>query len=61
MFEEFMMWIYGSMALMVWALLWVFETRPKKHTYPPEWICDGSGQVCSELKEGYCEYCAEKY
>ena len=60
MFEEYMMWIYGSMALFVWACLWLFETRPKPHTFPPEWICDGCGQVCSELKEGYCEYCEKQ-
>lgn len=52
MFEEFMMWFYASMALMVAALLWLFNTR--------ELICDGCGQVCSELKEGYCEYCEKQ-
>lgn len=61
MFEEFMMWFYASMALMVAALLWLFSTRKKPHVYPPEWICDGCGQVCSELKEGFCEYCAKQY
>jgi hypothetical protein len=57
MFEELMMWFYASMALMVGALIWLFVTREKPHVYPPEWVCDGCGQVCSKLKEGYCEYC----
>ena len=52
MFEELSMWIYGSIALTVGACLWLFATR--------ELICDGCGQVCSELKEGYCEYCAKQ-
>lgn len=61
MFEEFMMWFYGSMALMVAALLWLFASREKPPPpFPPEWICDGCGQVCSELKEGYCEYCEKQ-
>jgi len=55
-----MMWFYASMALMVGALLWFHTTREKPHVYPPEWVCDGCGQVCSELKEGYCEYCVKK-
>jgi len=58
---EIIMWFYASMALMVGALLWIFHTREKPHVYPPEWVCDGCGQVCSELKEGYCEYCAKQY
>lgn len=62
MFEEFMMWFYGSMALFVAALLWIFNTRTKVvPTFPPELVCDGCGQVCIELKEGFCEYCAKKY
>ena len=52
MFEELSMWIYGSIALFVFALLWLFATR--------ELICDGCGQVCSELKEGCCEYCEKQ-
>jgi hypothetical protein len=61
MFEELMMWFYGSMALFVAALIWIFNTRTKVvPTFPPEWICDGCGQVCSELKEGLCEYCEKQ-
>ena len=60
MFEEFMMWFYGSAALFVGACLWLFNTRKKPHVYPPEWVCDGCGQVCSELKEGFCEYCEKQ-
>jgi len=61
MFEEMMMWIYGSMALMVGALIWIFNTRTKiVPTFPPELVCDGCGQICGELKEGYCEYCVKK-
>jgi hypothetical protein len=54
------MWFYASMALMIAALLWIFHTREKPPVFPPEWICDGCGQVCSELKEGFCEYCVKK-
>ena len=60
MFEEFMMWFYASAALFVGACLWLFNTRKKLHVYPPEWVCDGCGQVCSELKEGFCEYCEKQ-
>ena len=61
MFEEMIMWIYGSMALFVFALLWLFHTREKPQpTFPPELICDGCGQVCSDLLGGYCEYCVKK-
>jgi hypothetical protein len=60
MFEEFMMWFYASMALMVAAIMWFYAIRRKPITFPPEWICDGCGQVCSELKEGYCEYCEKQ-
>ena len=61
MFEEFMMWFYGSMALMVAALIWIFNTREKPPTqFPPELICDGCGQVCSDLLGVYCEYCVKK-
>lgn len=52
MFEELSMWIYASMALMVGVVFWLFATR--------ELVCDGCGQVCSELKEGYCDYCEKQ-
>jgi len=61
MIYELVMWFYASMALMVAALLWLFRTRDKPHVYPPEWVCDGCGQVCSKLEEGYCEYCIKQY
>jgi hypothetical protein len=61
MVYEIVMWFYVSMALMVAALLWLFNTREKPHVYPPELICDGCGQVCSDLLGGYCEYCIKKY
>ena len=60
MFAEIMMWFYGSMALMVAAILWFYATRRKSPVYPPEWVCDGCGQVCSDLLGGYCEYCVKK-
>ena len=60
MFEELMMWFYASMALMVGALLFLRWARPKPPTFPPEWVCDGCGQICGELKEGYCEYCEKQ-
>ena len=61
MFEELMMWFYGSMALMVGALIWLFKTREKPSpVFPPELICDGCGQICSDLLGGYCEYCVKK-
>ena len=61
MFEELIMWFYTSMALMVGALIWLFRTREKpKPPFPFELICDGCGQVCSELLGGYCEYCVKK-
>jgi hypothetical protein len=58
---EMMMWFYASMALFVAALIWIFKTRAKPPTFPLEWVCDGCGQVCSKLKEGYCDYCAKQY
>ena len=58
---EMMMWFYASMALFVAALIWLFKTRAKPPTFPSEWVCDGCGQVCSKLKEGYCDYCAKQY
>jgi hypothetical protein len=60
MFEELMMWFYASMALMVGALLFLRWARSKPPTFPPEWVCDGCGQICGELKEGYCEYCEKQ-
>jgi len=57
MFEEYMIWLYGSLALFVWACLWLFETRPNDAVFPAEWVCDGCGQVCSHLHDGLCEYC----
>jgi rRNA maturation endonuclease Nob1 len=60
MLYDIIMWFYASMALMVGALLWFHTTREKPHVYPPEWVCDGCGQVCSELKEGFCEYCEKQ-
>jgi hypothetical protein len=61
MFEELMMWFYASMALMVGALLFMRWARPKPPPqFPPELVCDGCGQVCSDLLGGYCEYCVKK-
>ena len=62
MFEELMMWFYGSIALFVVALIWIFNTREKQTTrmFKPELVCDGCGQVCSDLLGGYCEYCVKK-
>ena len=58
---EIVMWFYASMALMVAALLWLFASREKPPPqFPPELICDGCGQVCSDLLGGYCEYCVKK-
>jgi hypothetical protein len=54
------MWFYASMALMVAALLWLFASREKPPQFPPELICDGCGQICSDLLGGYCEYCVKK-
>ena len=59
---EMLMWFYASMALMVGALLFIYWARPKPPpSFPPELVCDGCGQVCSELLGGYCEYCVKKY
>lgn len=59
---EMMMWFYASMALMVGVLLWFRVSREKPPpTFPPELVCDGCGQVCSDLLGGYCEYCIKKY
>lgn len=57
---EIVMWFYASMCLFIGALIWIFNTRQKPPVFPPEWICDGCGQVCSELKEGFCEYCEKQ-
>ena len=59
---EMMMWFYASMALMVGALLFMRWASPKPPPqFPPELVCDGCGQVCSDLLGGYCEYCIKKY
>jgi hypothetical protein len=61
MFEELMMWFYASMALMIAVLLFMRWAKPKPPlTFPPELVCDGCGQVCSDLLGGYCEYCVKK-
>jgi len=39
MFEELMMWFYGSMALMVGALLFIHWTKPKPPPiFPPDTV-----------------------
>lgn len=61
MFEELIMWFYASMALMIAVLLFMRWAKPKPPpTFPPELVCDGCGQVCSDLLGGYCEYCVKK-
>ena len=60
MVYDIVMWFYASMALMVAALLWLFASREKPPQFPPELICDGCGQICSDLLGGYCEYCVKK-
>ncbi len=57
---EIVMWFYVSMCLFIGALLWIFNTREKPPVFPPELICDGCGQICSDLLGGYCEYCVKK-
>ena len=53
------MWL--TLAVALWAIIWVLETRPTPHVFPPEWVCDGCGQVCSHLQDGLCEYCEKTY
>jgi hypothetical protein len=57
---EIVMWFYVSMGLFIGALIWIFNKREKPPQFPPELICDGCGQVCSDLLGGYCEYCVKK-
>jgi hypothetical protein len=61
MLYDIIMWFYASMALMIGVLLFMRWARPKSPPqFPPELICDGCGQVCSDLLGGYCEYCVKK-
>jgi hypothetical protein len=58
---DWMFVFYCSAALTVAALLFIRWARPKPQTYLKEWICDGCGQVSSELQEGMCAYCTNFY
>jgi hypothetical protein len=61
MVYDIIMWFYASMALMIAVLLFMRWARPKPPPpFPRELICDGCGQVCSDLLGGYCEYCVKK-
>ena len=55
-------WIFVffvAATLGVAALLWLYLSRAKPPTFPDEWVCDGCGQLCGDLKDGLCEYCDE--
>jgi hypothetical protein len=52
---------YCAAALGVGALCWYRWARPRPPTFPPEWLCDGCGQVCSQLKDGLCVYCDKQF
>ena len=58
---DWMFVFYCSAALTVAALLFIRWSRPKPQTYPKDWICDGCGQVSSELQNGMCAYCTNFY
>jgi hypothetical protein len=58
---EIVMWFYVSVGLFIGALILIFNKREKPPQSPPELVCDGCGQVCSDLLGGYCEYCIKKY
>ncbi len=57
---DWMFVFYASAALAVAALLFIRWARPKPQAFPKELICDGCGQICSDLLGGYCEYCVKK-
>jgi hypothetical protein len=64
MVETLWDWIfvfYCAAALGMAALLFFYWARPKPPTFPPEWICDGCGQVCTHLKDGLCVYCESHF
>ncbi len=58
---DWMLVFYASAALAVAALIFLYWARPKPTVFPKDWICDGCGQVSSELREGMCAYCTNFY
>ena len=51
--------LYVTVIFAIGALFWLYLVRPKP--YPKDWVCDGCGQVCTELRHGLCNYCANFY
>ena len=58
---DWMFVFYLSAAITVGGMIFMYCTRRKPPTYPKDWICDGCGQVSSELREGMCAYCTNFY
>lgn len=58
---DWMFVFYLSAAITVGGMIFMYHTRRKPPTYPKDWICDGCGQVSSELREGMCAYCTNFY
>jgi hypothetical protein len=58
---DWMFVFYCSAALGMAALLFIYWSKPKPPIFPPEWVCDGCGQVCSHLHQGLCDYCDKAY
>ena len=53
--------LYITVILAIGALFWLYLARPKQSLFPKDWVCDGCGQVCTELRHGLCNYCANFY
>ena len=58
---DWMFVFYLSAAITVGGMIFMYYTRIKPPTYPKDWICDGCGQVSSELRQGMCAYCTNFY
>jgi len=58
---DWMFVFYLSAALAVAALIFIRYARPKPPTFPPEWVCDGCGQVCTNLNDGLCVHCDNQF
>ena len=58
---DWMFVFYLSAAVTVGGMIFMYRTRRNPPIYPKDWICDGCGQVSSQLREGMCAYCTNFY
>lgn len=56
---DWMFVFYAAAAATVGTLVWYRWSRCTK--YPKEFVCDGCGQVCTTLRDGFCVYCDKHF